>query len=68
MIIYSHRRGMKGKELKKKYKAEGWKKLRQTGSHEQWGKGTKRATISTADGDEVPKGLLHKLLKMLDNS
>ena len=59
---------MKGKELRKKFRAKGWTKLRQSGSHEQWGKGTKRETISTADGDEVPRGLLHKLLKTLENS
>jgi predicted RNA binding protein YcfA (HicA-like mRNA interferase family) len=59
---------MKGRELRQRFKAKGWKKLRQDGSHERWGKGTKRETISTAHGDEVPKGLLHKLLKTLDES
>lgn len=57
---------MKARELRKLFKGAGWEKLRQNGSHEQWGKGEKRETISTADGDDVPKGLLHKLLNRLN--
>ena len=57
---------MKGRELRRLYRERGWEKIRQNGSHEQWGKGEKRETISTADGDDIPKGLLQKLLKRLN--
>ncbi len=58
---------MKGRELKRLYREKGWGKLRQNGNHKQWGKGEKRETISAADGDDVPKGLLRKLLKRLED-
>jgi predicted RNA binding protein YcfA (HicA-like mRNA interferase family) len=56
---------MKGRVLKKLFREAGWIKLRQEGSHEQWGKGALRETISAGDGDEIPKKTLGKLLKRL---
>lgn len=56
---------MKYREIRRLFREQGWKPIRQNGSHEQWYKDGQLETIAGADGDDVDKGLLNKYLKRL---
>ncbi len=55
-----------GKEMLRRYLADGWIELRQKGSHVTVGKGDKRETIPIHGNRDLPKGLERKLLKRLN--
>lgn len=54
---------LSGKEMLRLYEQNGWRILRQSGSHVIVGKGTLRAVIPMHR--ELKKGLEHQLLKFL---
>ena len=54
---------MSGKEILRLYEKEGWKVLRQKGSHVIVGKGNERETIPMHK--EIKKGLERALLKRI---
>ncbi len=56
---------LSGREMLKKYLDNGWKVLRQTGSHIIIGKGTERETVPMHR--ELKRGLERALLKRLEN-
>lgn len=57
---------MSGKEMKVLYERQGWRELRQKGSHVIMGKGQDRETIPLHR--ELKKGLEQALLKRLKGS
>lgn len=52
--------GKKFREVRKALRAEGWIKVRQTGSHETWesADGARVVTVAGKDSDTVPAGTL----------
>lgn len=50
----------KFREVRKALRADGWTKVRQTGSHEIWecADGTRIVTVAGKDSDTVPTGTL----------
>jgi len=50
----------KYREVRKILSAAGWKRVRQTGSHETWENpdGTRSVTVAGKDSDSVPAGTL----------
>lgn len=54
-----------GKEMLRLFKENGWKILRQQGSHVIVGKGNLRETIPIHGNQDLKKGLEKKLLKRL---
>ena len=50
----------KFRQVRKALAAEGWTRVRQTGSHETWesADGTRIATVAGKDSDTVPAGTL----------
>ena len=55
-----------GKEMLKKYLANGWVVLRQKGSHVVVGKGSAREIIPVRGNRDLKRGLEAKLLKRLE--
>lgn len=55
-----------GKEMLKKYLANGWVVLRQKGSHVVVGKGSAREIIPVHGNRDLKRGLEAKLLKRLE--
>ena len=55
-----------GKEMLKKFLANGWGVLRQKGSHVVVGKGNDREVIPVHGNQDLKRGLETKLLKRLE--
>lgn len=58
---------MKGVELIRLLKANGWEQVRQKGSHHQFRHPNKKEVLTVSfhkESDEIPKGLASKLKKM----
>lgn len=56
---------MKYRELRRAYDEAGWTAVRQNGSHQVWTKDGEIEVIAGKDSDDVPKGLLNRLLKRI---